>query len=578
MVVPLLSGFAGIWSATMVRTPWGNSAELREKGSALGGGRRGRRPSATSARGCSGRWWQLSPRRATRRRRWPTWSSSRGSRAVPSTATSRTSRPASWRRWKRWSSRPWSGSAARRAARREWSGRGGVRHLHRDDRRAAGGGEDVHRRGLRRRLRRGRIGRPDGRVGDRRRRGPARAGPRTRGDAAGTGAFDRRRRPEGDPQAPLSRSGAGAAGADPAALGLDLLLPGATRPVESAAPARCQSPPVRGAPEHATPPERILRALAAVVAKKGYPDTTVAEVVDRAQTSQRPSTNTSRTRRTRSSPLSTAARPTCSPPPCPPSAARPTGRRPSTTPRKRCSDGRRRARVRADGRQGDVRGGKRALDQREVVTEGMEGLLAPGYDLKPETPAIAAEAIGGALYELLYDHVNKKGPATLPELVPTLVYVTLAPFLEAAEAYEVAVARHSPLLIYESTALLRPVLVPSTQQVRRRSRRTQADRRIGTAAQGSARKDPPHWAVAGPRLPPRASGGRRCCGCAHREPDAKPVALPSLDRCRAWDPVRRRGSPCPRSAARVSPLASRLGIGRCTIPFYEPAPASLVPE
>jgi hypothetical protein len=83
--------------------------------------------------------------------------------------------------------------------------------------------------------------------------------------------------------------------------------------------------------------------------------------------------------------------------------------------------------------------GRRALDQREVVTEGFEGLLAPGYELKPETPPIAAEAIGGALYSLLYDHVNKKGPETLPDLVPTLVYVTLAPFLEAEEAYEVAI-------------------------------------------------------------------------------------------------------------------------------------------
>jgi hypothetical protein len=74
-----------------------------------------------------------------------------------------------------------------------------------------------------------------------------------------------------------------------------------------------------------------------------------------------------------------------------------------------------------------------------VVTEGMEGLLAPGYELRPETPPIAAEAVGGALYSLLYDHVNKKGPETLPGLVPTLVYVTLAPFLSGEEAYEVAV-------------------------------------------------------------------------------------------------------------------------------------------
>jgi hypothetical protein len=83
--------------------------------------------------------------------------------------------------------------------------------------------------------------------------------------------------------------------------------------------------------------------------------------------------------------------------------------------------------------------GKRALDQREIVTEGMEGLLAPGYELKPQTPPIAAEAVGGALYSLLYDHVNTKGPETLPDIVPTLVYVTLGPFLDGADAYEVAI-------------------------------------------------------------------------------------------------------------------------------------------
>jgi len=44
--------------------------------------------------------------------------------------------------------------------------------------------------------------------------------------------------------------------------------------------------------------------------------------------------------------------------------------------------------------------GKRALEQRESVTEMMEGLLAPGYELKPDVPPITAEAIGGALYAL----------------------------------------------------------------------------------------------------------------------------------------------------------------------------------
>jgi hypothetical protein len=34
--------------------------------------------------------------------------------------------------------------------------------------------------------------------------------------------------------------------------------------------------------------------------------------------------------------------------------------------------------------------------------------VAPGHELEPDTPPIAAEAIGGALYSLLHDHVYKK--------------------------------------------------------------------------------------------------------------------------------------------------------------------------
>jgi AcrR family transcriptional regulator len=37
----------------------------------------------------------------------------------------------------------------------------------------------------------------------------------------------------------------------------------------------------------ANPPERVLRALAAIVAEKGYQATTIAEVVKRAEVSQR---------------------------------------------------------------------------------------------------------------------------------------------------------------------------------------------------------------------------------------------------------------------------------------------------
>jgi AcrR family transcriptional regulator len=190
----------------------------------------------------------------------------------------------------------------------------------------------------------------------------------------------------------------------------------------------------------ANPPERILRALAAVVADNGYPDTTVAEVVERAGTSQRTFYEHFKNKEdaivaaldSGSAHMLATALPAFRRAPDWKHAVHDTieamfnwgAEEPEYA------------------RMGGVEmyaAGKRALDQREMVTEGMEGLLLPGYELKPDTPPIAPEAVGGALYSLLYDHVNKKGPETLPELVPTLVYVTLAPFLESEDAYEVAV-------------------------------------------------------------------------------------------------------------------------------------------
>ncbi|HET8954516.1 MAG TPA: TetR/AcrR family transcriptional regulator [Solirubrobacterales bacterium] len=189
-----------------------------------------------------------------------------------------------------------------------------------------------------------------------------------------------------------------------------------------------------------SPPERLLRALAAVVAEKGYPDTTVAEIVERASTSQRTFYEHFRNKEdaivaaldSGSAHMLAAALPAFRRAPDWPHAVH------DTQEAMFCFGAEEPEYARLGGVE-MYAAGKRALDQREIVTEGMEGLLAPGYELKPETPPIAAEAIGGALYSLLYDHVNKEGPETLPDLVPTLVYVTLAPFLEAEEAYEVAV-------------------------------------------------------------------------------------------------------------------------------------------
>jgi AcrR family transcriptional regulator len=82
--------------------------------------------------------------------------------------------------------------------------------------------------------------------------------------------------------------------------------------------------------------------------------------------------------------------------------------------------------------------GPRALEHRDVVMEGLEALLAPGYELAPQVPAVAAEAIGGAIYALVYDQVRRDGAASLPEIAPLATYVALSPFLGAERACAVA--------------------------------------------------------------------------------------------------------------------------------------------
>ncbi|HEX8958233.1 MAG TPA: hypothetical protein VF770_00250, partial [Solirubrobacterales bacterium] len=56
----------------------------------------------------------------------------------------------------------------------------------------------------------------------------------------------------------------------------------------------------------------------------------------------------------------------------------------------------------------------------------------------PGTPRLAAEAIGGATYSLVYNRIRSEGPESLPALAPSATYLALAPFLGAEEACAVA--------------------------------------------------------------------------------------------------------------------------------------------
>jgi AcrR family transcriptional regulator len=212
--------------------------------------------------------------------------------------------------------------------------------------------------------------------------------------------------------------------------------PGPLRPTRRRA---VQARPFEERQAASNPPERVLRALAAVVSEKGYPETTVADIVDRAKTSQR----TFYEHFANKEDAMVAALDSGSSQML--AAALPAFRRATdwqhavqATQEAMFSFGVQEPEYARLGAVEMYAAGKRALEQREVVTEGMEGLLAPGYELSPDIPPITAEAIGGALYALFYDYVKQRGPERLPEMVPVAVYMTLTPFLGAAEAYELA--------------------------------------------------------------------------------------------------------------------------------------------
>ena len=187
------------------------------------------------------------------------------------------------------------------------------------------------------------------------------------------------------------------------------------------------------------PAERVLRALAAVVAEKGYPATTVAEVVERASTSQRTFyEHFANKEEALLAALDSGSSQMLA-------TVLPAFRRAATWEQSVLGAyeamfgfGTEEPEYTQLGAVEMYAAGKRALQTRDTIMEGLEALLAPGYELSPDASPIAAEAIGGAIYALIYDQVKAKGPESMPELVPMATYMTLAPFIGADEAFALA--------------------------------------------------------------------------------------------------------------------------------------------
>jgi AcrR family transcriptional regulator len=82
--------------------------------------------------------------------------------------------------------------------------------------------------------------------------------------------------------------------------------------------------------------------------------------------------------------------------------------------------------------------GIEAVEHRGHSLRRLEHALGEGRESAPEVPAIAAEAIVGGVYALAYERINSRGPQELPALAPLCTYIALAPFIGAEEACEVA--------------------------------------------------------------------------------------------------------------------------------------------
>jgi AcrR family transcriptional regulator len=94
--------------------------------------------------------------------------------------------------------------------------------------------------------------------------------------------------------------------------------------------------------------------------------------------------------------------------------------------------------------------GPRALARRDEAMRRFALFLeeSRAEDDRPEVPRLMTEVIVGGIYEVIYGRILSRQTATLPQLVPDVLYVWLAPFVgvrRAAAARAEATARIAPV-------------------------------------------------------------------------------------------------------------------------------------
>lgn len=82
--------------------------------------------------------------------------------------------------------------------------------------------------------------------------------------------------------------------------------------------------------------------------------------------------------------------------------------------------------------------GPKALARRDRVIDSLAAMLTPGFEENPSAPAVSPEAIAATVYALLREQVRIGGPESLGAVVPLATYITLVTFVGPARALAVA--------------------------------------------------------------------------------------------------------------------------------------------
>jgi AcrR family transcriptional regulator len=87
---------------------------------------------------------------------------------------------------------------------------------------------------------------------------------------------------------------------------------------------------------------------------------------------------------------------------------------------------------------GAYEAGPHALSRRDRVIESLAEMLAPAAEENPAAPQAAAEAVAATVYALIREQVRKAGPQSLPAVVPMATYITLAGYVGPEQACAMA--------------------------------------------------------------------------------------------------------------------------------------------